>query len=145
MTATWQNNEFIISTDRNRLQIDEVYAYLSHSYWAAGRSKDVVKRSIQNSLCFGLFNPDWQVGFARVVTDYATFAYLCDVYVLEEYQGKGLGKWLMSVVMSHPGLQGLRRWSLATRDAHGLYRQYGFTKLKSPEVWMEIFNPSTIE
>ena len=80
-----------------------------------------------------------------MVTDYATFAYLCDVYVLEAYQGKGLGKWLISVVMSHPDLQDLRRWSLATRDAHGLYRQYGFTELKSPEVWMEIFNPSTNE
>jgi GNAT superfamily N-acetyltransferase len=138
----WQREELIISTDQGKLQLEEIYAYLSRSYWAAGRPKDTVKRSIQNSLCFGLFDAGRQIGFARVVTDYATFAYLCDVYVLEEYQGQGLGKWLMSVVMSHPELQGLRRWSLATRDAHGLYRQFGFSELKSPGNWMEIFNPS---
>ncbi len=137
----WQKEEFTITTEKNKLQLEKIYAYLSRSYWATGRSKEIVEHSIQHSLCFGLFHINEQVGFARVITDYATFAYLCDVYVLEEYQGKGLGKWLMSVVMSHPDLQGLRRWSLATRDAHGLYRQYGFTALKSPERWMEIFNP----
>jgi GNAT superfamily N-acetyltransferase len=142
MATMWQREEFIISTDQDKIQLEEIYAYLSRSYWAAGRPKDTVKRSIQNSLCFGLFDAGRQIGFARVVTDYATFAYLCDVYVLEEYQGQGLGKWLMSVVMSHPELQGLRRWSLATRDAHGLYRQFGFSELKSPGNWMEIFNPS---
>lgn len=141
MKDLWQKEEFSITTDKTKLQVERIYAYLSRSYWATGRSKEIVERSIQHSLCFGLFHINEQIGFARVITDYATFAYLCDVYVIEEYQGKGLGKWLMSVVMSHPDLQGLRRWSLATRDAHGLYRQYGFTALKSPEKWMEIFNP----
>jgi len=137
---TWQKDGFLISTDKSRLQIDEIFDYLSRSYWAKGRARNVIERAIQNSFCFGLFHEGRQIGLARVITDYATFAYLCDVYVLEEFQRKGLGKWLMSVVMSHPELQGLRRWSLVTRDAHGLYRQFGFNELKSPERWMEIFN-----
>jgi ribosomal protein S18 acetylase RimI-like enzyme len=137
----WQKHGFLISTDKSQLQLDEICAYLSRSYWAKGRGRNVVERAIQNSLCFGLFHEGRQIGLVRVITDYATFAYLCDVYVLEEFQGKGLGKWLMAVVMSHPELQGLRRWSLVTRDAHGLYRQFGFNELKSPERWMEIFNP----
>ena len=102
---------------------------------------EVIQRSIQNSLCFGLFHGNRQIGLIRVITDYATFAYVCDVYVLEDYQGKGLGKWLMSVATSYPELQGLRRWALLTRDAHGLYSQYGFTKLQLPDMWMEISNP----
>jgi ribosomal protein S18 acetylase RimI-like enzyme len=138
---TWQKDGFYISTDKSQLQMDEICAYLSRSYWAKGRGRNVVERAIQNSLCFGLFHEGRQIGLVRIITDYATFAYLCDVYVLEEFQGKGLGKWLMSVVMSHPELQGLRRWSLVTRDAHGLYRQFGFNELQSPERWMEIFNP----
>ncbi len=141
MTTEWQNGEFTISVDQNKLQIDEIFSYLSRSYWAAGRSMDVVKRSVQNSLCFGLFHEIRQIGLIRVVTDYSTFAYVCDVYILEEYQGKGLGKWLMSTAKAYPDLQGLRRWALLTRDAHGLYNQYGFTKLESPDMWMEISNP----
>jgi GNAT superfamily N-acetyltransferase len=129
---------FLISTDPAKLQPDEIFAYLSRSYWAKGRSREVVERALQGSLCFGLYLDGRQIGLARVVTDFATFAYLCDVYVLEEFQGRGLGKWLMSAVMAHPELQGLRRWMLATRDAHSLYRQFGFTELKTPERWMEI-------
>jgi GNAT superfamily N-acetyltransferase len=106
-----------------------------------GRSSELIERSIENSLCFGLFYKEHQIGFARVISDFATFAYLCDVFITEEFQGKGLGKWLMSVVMQYPDLQGLRRWMLATRDAHGLYRQYGFKEIENIERWMEIFTP----
>ena len=141
MGTEWQKDEFIISVNQEMLQPEEIFDYLSRSYWAAGRTIEVVKRSLQNSLCFGLFHKNRQIGLIRVITDYATFAYLCDVYILEEYQNEGLGKWLLSVVMSYPELQGLRRWALVTRDAHGFYSQYGFTKLESPHMWMEIFNP----
>ncbi len=133
--------EFVISTDPDRLDIDAIHAYLSHSYWAAGIPKDVVERSIRGSLCFGLFAGKAQIGFARVVTDRATFGYLADVYVLEAYRGQGLAKWLMSVIMAHPDLQGLRRFALVTRDAHGLYEQYGFQPLASARRHMEIVRP----
>ena len=118
--STWSNGHYKISTEKSELQIEEIAGYLSRSYWAAGRPRDVIEHSIQNSLCFGLYFEEKQIGFARVVTDQATFAYLCDVYVLEEFQGKGLGKWLMSVIVGHPRLQGLRRWMLVTQDAHAL-------------------------
>ena len=129
---------FVITTDPARLDADAIYAYLSRVYWANTRSRDAVKRSLKNSLCFGLYEGDQQIGLARVISDYATFAYVCDVYVLEAYQGNGLGTWLMKVVMAHPDLQNLRRWLLATRDAHRLYRKSGFIVLESPERWMEI-------
>lgn len=132
---------FTISTDPARLDMDAIHAYLTRSYWAAGISRELVQRSIENSLCFGLFEGARQVGFARVITDRATFAYLCDVYVLEEQRGAGLGRWLMEAVMSHPEVQGLRRWLLMTRDAHGLYAQQGFTPLAKPESAMEIARP----
>jgi len=131
-------DQFLISTDPARLDIGAIHAYLARSYWAAGIPREVVERSIRNSLCFGLFAGTAQIGFARVITDRATFAYLSDVYVLEEYRGRGLSKWLMSVVMSHPELQGLRRFMLATRDAHGLYEQYGFRRPESTAYLMEI-------
>ena len=115
-----------ITTDLERLDIDAIHAYLSRSFWAEGIPKATVATSIANSLCFGLFDGDTQVGFARVVTDRATYAYLCDVYVLETHRGQGLGKWLIETVMAHPDLQGLRRFQLVTRDAHGLYRRHGF-------------------
>ncbi len=139
----WRRDSFEISTDPARLQVDEIYAFLSGSYWAAGRPRDVVIRSLAGSLCFGLYQTGRQIGLARVVTDRATFAYVCDVYVLDEFRGQGLGKWLLEVVTSHPDLQGLRRWSLVTRDAHGLYRQFGFQNLAAPDAWMERFNPSS--
>jgi GNAT superfamily N-acetyltransferase len=131
---------FVITTDPARLDLDAIYAYLSRVYWAKNRSRDAVERSLKNSLCFGLYEGASQIGLARVISDYATFAYVCDVYVLEAYQGNGLGTWLMKMVMAHPDLQGLRRWLLATRDAHGLYRKSGFKKLESPERWMEILS-----
>ena len=134
---------FTLSTDPARLQIGIIHEYLSrHSYWAQGRPLEVVRRSIDNSLCYGIYKTDaegreQQVAFARVVTDYSTFAWLCDVFVLESERGEGLGKWLVESVVSHPDLQNIRRLLLATRDAHELYRKYGaFENLPSPEKWM---------
>jgi GNAT superfamily N-acetyltransferase len=118
-----------------------VHGFLTESYWAEGISREVVARSIENSLCFGVFCDGKQIGFARVISDYATFAYIGDVFVLESYRGHGLGKWLMECVIGHPWLQGLRRWTLLTRDAHGLYAQFGFTPLKRPERYMELHDP----
>jgi len=139
----WRQGEFVISTDRARIDVDKVYLYLNgESYWSAGIPRDVFERSIEHALCFGLYNRDEQIGFARVITDYATIAYIGDVFVLEAYRGQGLSKWLMSVIRGHPDLQGFRRWMLTTRDAHGLYRQFGFTPLAIPERWMESWNPN---
>jgi GNAT superfamily N-acetyltransferase len=126
-----------ISTDPAQLDLDVIHGYLSRSYWAAGRPRELLARALRHSLCFGLYHERGQVGLARVVSDYATFAWLCDVFVLEEHQGQGLGKWLIGAVVAHPQLQGLRRMMLATRDAHGLYRQCGFTSLDEPARWME--------
>ena len=137
MANEWRRGAYLVTTDKGRLNLEVVHSFLKTSYWAAGISADVVTRSVQNSLAFGLFESDEQVGFARVVTDYATFAYLADVFVPESYRGQGLGKWMMKVAFSHPELQGLRRWMLATRDAHGLYREHGFTELENPQIFME--------
>jgi GNAT superfamily N-acetyltransferase len=139
----WQKGGFVISTDRNRLQIDAIHRFLSEeSYWARERSKEKTITAIKNSLPFGVYTGANQIGFARVVTDYATFAYLGDVYILEEYRGQGLSKWLMDVIIGHPELQNFRRWVLATKDAHTLYEKYGFTALKYPERWMEKAAPN---
>jgi GNAT superfamily N-acetyltransferase len=137
VTREWQRGEYLISTDRSRLDLEVIHGYLSTSYWAAGVPESVLRRSVENSLCFGVFRDETQAGFARAVTDYATFAYLADVFVLEEHRGRGLGKWLVEVVLSHPDLQGLRRWMLATKDAHELYRKYAFEDLARPEIFME--------
>ena len=130
--------EFTVSTDRERIDLDVVHGFLTECYWAKGVSRDVVARSIENSLCFGVYSEGKQVGFARVISDYATYAYIGDVFLLEPFRGRGLGKWMMECVIEHPRLQGLRRWSLVTRDAHGLYSQLGFTPLKKPQNYMEI-------
>ena len=136
----WSRGAYQISTDPARLNIAVIHEYLSTaSYWATGRPLEVVRRGIENSLPFGVFKGTEQAGFARVVTDYATFAWLCDVFVLPAFQGQGLGKWLIGVIVAHPRLQGLRRWVLATKDAHGLYAQFGFTELHAPERFMERF------
>ena len=140
MAEEWTRGAYAISTDPARLNIAMIHEYLStSSYWAAGRPLEVVRRGIENSLPFGVFKGIEQVGFARVVTDYATFAWLADVFVLPAFQGQGLGKWLIGVIVAHPRLQGLRRWVLATKDAHGLYAQFGFTELHAPERFMERF------
>lgn len=142
VTVETKQGSFVISTDRSRLNLEAIHNFLSNSYWAKGISQELVARSIAHSLCFGLYTSSGQqVGFARVVTDDTTFAYLCDVYVLEDYRGLALGKALMRVIVDHPVLQRVRRALLATRDAHGLYKQFGFDALAKPEVFMEINRP----
>jgi GNAT superfamily N-acetyltransferase len=132
---------YLVSTDRSRLDLAAVHRFLSTSYWSPGLPREVLTRAVAGSLCFGLYHAGEQVGFARVVTDRATFAYLCDVYVLETHRGRGLGKWLMHVVLGHPFLLDLRRFVLATRDAHGLYERFGFQPLARPDRFMEIHRP----
>ncbi|MFN7888970.1 MAG: GNAT family N-acetyltransferase [Pirellula sp.] len=132
---------YSISCDRDKLDLGVVHGFLSTSYWSPSLPIEVLRRAIAGSLCFGLYHGNAQVGFARVVTDKATFAYLCDVFVLEEHRGKKLGRWLMESVASHPDLQGLRRFVLVTRDAHGLYDQFGFRPLSRPEGYMELHRP----
>ncbi|HUI72460.1 MAG TPA: GNAT family N-acetyltransferase [Spirochaetia bacterium] len=135
-----KNTEYSVTTDRERMDLRFVHDFLStKSYWAQGRAREIVERSMENSLCFGVFSPDGQqVGFARLVTDYATFAWLCDVFIDEAHRGKGLGKKLIQAVVSNPSVKGIKRIVLGTRDAHGLYRQYGgFQPIANPERWME--------
>jgi GNAT superfamily N-acetyltransferase len=134
-------NDYCISTDKSRLDIHIIHNFLKASYWAAGIPLETVEHSIAGSLCFGVYHASEQIGFARVISDLATFAYLADVFILEAYRGQGLSKWLLETMMSHPDLHGLRRWMLATRDAHELYRKFGFETVKSPDRWMEIHHP----
>lgn len=142
----WQRGEYTISNDIERLDASLIHDFLNNqSYWAKGRTLETVRRSLQNSLNFGLYQNGEQIGYARVVTDFATFAWLADVFVLEPYRGKGLAKWLMETVLAHPELQGFRRWVLATKDAHSLYRHFGFNELKRPERWMERPDPKMEE
>jgi GNAT superfamily N-acetyltransferase len=156
---------FLISTDRSRLNLELVRGFLVDSYWAKGIPFETVQRSIEHSLCFGIYDqfPRFakdggpfdgaqdnrgsgaQVGFARVVSDFATVAYLGDVFVLESHRGRGLSKWLMECIMKHPALQNLRRWILLTRDAHGLYSEFGFTPVKAPERYMELHRPNVYQ
>lgn len=136
-----QKDNFTISTDPTKLDLDAIAEMLTRAYWASGRPRERTERAIKNSLVFGLYAGDKQIGLARVVSDYAVFAYLCDVFIHEDYRSHGLGKWLIETVMTHPDLQGLRRWTLATSDAHGLYRQFGWNDLQNPDKWMEILRP----
>jgi GNAT superfamily N-acetyltransferase len=136
-----RRGEFVISTDPARLDIDAIHGYLRRSYWAENIPRAVVEKAVAHSLCFSVYAGDQLAGFARVVSDYATFAYICDVFVLEEHRGQGLAKWLLATILAHPELQGLRRWMLVTRDAHGLYQQYGFQPARRPENVMEITHP----
>ena len=144
-TLEQRRGEFLLSTDRDLLDLDVIHGLLTESYWAKGISREVVARSILNSLCFGVYKEARQVGFARAISDFATYAYLADVFVVDAYRGHGLGKWMMEVIMEHPQLQGLRRWTLATRDAHALYAQFGFTPLKKPENFMELHDPNVYQ
>jgi GNAT superfamily N-acetyltransferase len=147
MTVFMNDEAFIkkgykISTDKALLDVDMIYNYLNdESYWAQGIPREKLEKAIANSLCFGVYEGDKQVGFARVITDNATFAYLCDVFILTAFRKKGLSKWLVQTIINHDDVQGLRRWSLATADAQGLYNQFGFTQIIKPERWMEIFTP----
>jgi len=138
----WRRIEYVISTDPARLDVDLIHDFLAHrSYWAREIPRELVQRSIEHSLCFGLHTAGGQAGFARVVTDYAVFAYLADVFVLEPHRGLGLGKWLVETVIRCPELQGLRRWELATNDAHDLYRRFGFGEA-NPALVMERVDPA---
>ena len=134
-------DRFYISTENEKMDIDLIHSFLTRSYWAEGISKEIIGRSVEGALCFGVFENEKQVGFARMITDRATFAYLADVFIIEEYRGRGLSKWLMEVIMSHPDLQRLRRMMLATRDAHELYKKFGFTPLNNVDRWMHIHQP----
>jgi GNAT superfamily N-acetyltransferase len=136
-----RRGDLLLSTDPSRLDVSVIHAFLSRSYWAQGIPREVVELSIEHSVCFGLYRRDDQIGFARAVTDRSTFAYLADVFILEPHRGRGLSKWLLSFVLSHPGLQNLRRFLLVTRDAHGLYEQFGFRPLENPERYAEIVRP----
>jgi GNAT superfamily N-acetyltransferase len=137
MHRLWSQGDFEISTDPARVDVDMVHEFLTNSYWAKGIPVATVRLSIENSICFALYHGQQQVGFARVISDLATFAYLADVFIVPDYRGRGLSRWLMECIVGHPDLQGLRRWMLATRDAHGLYAKFGFTAMGRPETWME--------
>jgi GNAT superfamily N-acetyltransferase len=141
MTQEWRRGEYLISTDKHLLDLSAIHSFLTTSYWAQGIPFETVKKSIEYSLNFGVYKMGKQVGFARVITDYATYAYIGDVYILKDYRGQGLSKWLLLVIADHPELQGLRRWTLLTRDAHELYRKTGFTEPQNPERYMEKTNP----
>jgi GNAT superfamily N-acetyltransferase len=137
------NGEFTISTDKARLDIPLIHQFLStQSYWAVGIPYETVQKSVENALCFGVYAGKTQVGFARVITDFATTAYIGDVFILPDYRKNGLSKWLVETMTSHPDLQGFRRWILATADAHTLYEKYGFVVVQHPERWMEKHNPN---
>lgn len=139
--------DYSITTDKDKMSIDAIHEYLSRSYWAENVPKNVIAKAVENSLCFAVIAHDEegnesQVGFARLITDMATFAYLADVYVLEEHRGNGLSKMMMEQIVKHPQLQGLRRIMLATRDAHGLYEKYGFTPLTDQTMFMQLWTPN---
>jgi GNAT superfamily N-acetyltransferase len=138
-------DEYEISMDKRRLDVATIHGYLSQSYWSPKIPRAVVARAIEGSLCFGVYCQSGQVGFARVITDKATFAYLADVFILEPHRGKGLSKRLLEVIAAHPDLQGLRRFMLATADAHSLYKQFGFTELANPAAIMEILRPNVYQ
>lgn len=142
-TTSVQEGEYLISTDKSKLDISVIHGFLANeSYWAQNIPVSVVERSLAGSLCFGVYHQDKQVGFARLITDCTTFAYLADVFIAQEYRGKGLSKFLMRTIIAHPDLQGLRRWMLVTSDAHELYRQFGFTEVPNPEKMMQLHNPN---
>jgi len=138
----WTREEFTVSDDAARLDREVIERFLTGSYWAKNIPSATLDKSLRNSLCFALLEGERQIGFARVVSDRATFAYLADVFVLPEFRGRGLATWLLTCVLAHPELQGLRRWVLATRDAHDLYRKLGFTPLKRPDIFMERHDPN---
>jgi GNAT superfamily N-acetyltransferase len=137
-----QKDGLTLSTDPKRLNIDTICDFLGQAYWADTRSRATIESSLKNSLVFAVYDGDRQVALARVVSDYATFAWLCDVFVHSDFRGRGISKWLMKEILAHPDLQGLRRWILASTTARGLYSQFGFSPLQNPERWMELFDPS---
>lgn len=138
----WQWGELTVTDDRRTLDVDLIHELLRTSYWAEGVPREVVSRSLEHSLCLGMYRGSEQIGFGRAVTDRATFAYLSDVFIVSAWRGRDLGSWLVQCFLEHPDLQGLRRWMLATRDAHGLYARHGFAGLERPDWFMEIVDPS---
>jgi GNAT superfamily N-acetyltransferase len=145
MHLSWSNGEYEVSTDPARIDVDLVHDFLAGSYWAKGIPRETVRRSIEGALCFGVYQDRQQVGFARTITDRATFCYLGDVFIVEAHRARGLSKWLLQCILGHPDLQGLRRWILATKDAHGLYEQLGYRTLANPDRWMEIHDPAVYQ
>lgn len=148
MSYKIEKDNYLISTDKNKIDLDFIHEFLSQSYWSPGVSMAVVKKAMAGSLCFGMYDTKAQalpagrqIGYARMITDKATFAYLADVFIDKNYQGKGLGKWFIKTILAHPDLQGLRRILLATKDAHKLYEQCGFTLISNPERFM-VYNPT---
>jgi N-acetylglutamate synthase-like GNAT family acetyltransferase len=138
-TLETHRDNFTISTDPSRLDIDAIVDMLTRAYWAIGRPRERTERAIKNSLVFGVYDGEKQIGVARVVSDYSIFAYLCDVFIHEDYRAHGLGKWLIQTILEHPDLKEMRRWVLVTSDAHGLYEQYGFSSIEDPEHWMQMY------
>lgn len=139
----WQQENFIISTDKSKLNVNYIHQFLSkESYWAAGIPYAIVEKSIENSLCLGIYDREKQIGFARIITDEATFGYLADVFIDSTYRGRGLSKWLMEVISNLPFRRNLRNFMLGTKDAHKLYEQFGFTPLKAPERFMQVHQPN---
>jgi N-acetylglutamate synthase-like GNAT family acetyltransferase len=134
-------DQFTISTDPARLDMDAIVDMLTRAYWAVGRPREKTERAYQNSLVFGIYDGERQIGMGRVITDFSIFAYLCDVFIQEDYRARGLGKWLMQTILNHPDLVDVRRWLLVTSDAHGLYKQFGFSVMEDPERWMQSFKP----
>ena len=134
-------DHFAISTDFNRLDMDTICDFLKRAYWANTRPRERTEKALQNSLVFGLYDGNRQIGLGRVVSDYSVFAYLCDIFIHEDYRAHGLGKWLIQTIMEHPDLKDVRRWVLVTNDAHGLYQQFGFASIADPEHWMQNFRP----
>lgn len=132
-------DHFTISTDPSRLDIDTICDFLTRAYWANTRPRERTERAIRNSLVFGVYDGEKQIGLARVISDYSIFAYLCDVFIHEDYRAHGLGKWLIQTILEHPDLKDMRRWVLVTNDAHGLYKQFGFTTIEDPDHWMQLF------
>ncbi|TMI78779.1 MAG: GNAT family N-acetyltransferase [Bacteroidetes bacterium] len=137
----WRKDDYVLSTDTSKIDIKTVHGFLSRSYWAEEIPMEIVRRGIENSLCFAIYHREMLAGFARVISDFATFAYLADVFILPTHRGKGLSKWLIQSILDHPQLQGLRRFTLATRDAHRLYAQFGFKPFARPDRWMERHDP----
>jgi len=141
ITINIDNEQYSISTDKAKLDIESIHSFLStKAYWSLNIPRTTLQTAIDNSLCFGVYNDNEQIGFARVISDFATIAYLGDVYVLENFRGRGISKWLMETIMGHPSLQGLRRWILLTGDAHELYRKFGWTNIADETKWMELHN-----
>lgn len=140
MNYELNKDQYFISTDKTKLNKAVIHKFLSDSYWAKGISLSLIEKTIENSICFGVYKNIEQVGYARVITDYTTFGYIADVFIVEAHRKIGLSKWLMSAILDHPELQGFRRWMLATKDAHSLYEKFGFTSLKNPAQFMELHN-----